>query len=72
MKTRELTKFDIEDLKNLRVFKSILLKANFPLTGDAIKTVASLISWYESLELKIEDAMKKDKLDGAPKIGSIE
>lgn len=72
MKTRELTKFTQEDLNNLKVFKSVIQKADYPLKGDAVRMVASLFNWYDSLELKIEDAIKKEKLDSAPKIGSIE
>lgn len=72
MEARELSKFTKEDLNNLKVFKSVILKADYPLKGDAISMVASLFNWYDGLELKINDAIKKDKIDGAPKVGSIE
>lgn len=72
METRELTKFNQDDLKNLEVFKSVLAKAEFPLKGDAIVTVASLFKWLDNLKIKMQDAIKKDKIDGAPKMGAIE
>lgn len=72
MKTRELTKFTQDDLNKLRVFKTILLQAEYPLKGDAITAVASLFDWFDGLKIKIEDSIKKDKMDGAPKVGSIE
>ena len=72
MEARELSKFTKDDLSNLKAFKTVISKADYPLKGDAIRMVASLFNWLDGLELKIEDAIKKDKLDGILKVGSIE
>lgn len=50
----QLSKNDIEAA---RMLKSVLLQAQFPLKGDAIVKVASLIQWLDNLPSKIEQSL---------------
>lgn len=48
---------DKKDIENARMLKSVLLQAQFPLKGDAIVKVASLISWLDNLPSRIESSL---------------
>ena len=68
METKELKKFEKPDIDNCKVFRALIEKGEFKLTGGAVLRVASLFDWFYKLEGKIEGALKQQLLDGAPKI----
>jgi hypothetical protein len=49
-----------DDIKILRSFKAIVLKGQFTFSGDAVVQAGSLFKWFNDLEVKLEDAIKKE------------
>lgn len=50
---------DKEDLLKYKQLKAIINSGKFDIKGDAVIMVASLFSWFNSLENKIKLAMEK-------------
>lgn len=52
-----------KDLEQYRAFGSVIAQGKFDLQGSAIVKVASLVQWYGSLGVKLQDAVKRQALE---------
>jgi len=68
MELKLLSKFNRDDLAKYKAFKKVISMSKLELRGDAAISVASLFVWFNDLEQKIDDAIKQEMLNGAPKV----
>ena len=54
-----------DDLAKYRALKKVIQQGDYEIKGDAILAVASLLNWFNDLEKKIEEQIRKDSM---PKI----
>lgn len=64
---RKLESFTEDDLIKHKKLGLVLAKGKFEVEGGAVIACASLFHWYESLKVKMEDAMKQEILNKAKK-----
>lgn len=55
-------KVDENDLRSIKALKMVLNKSKLEIEGQAVKTVASLLLWFDSVELRIEESLKNQPL----------
>jgi len=51
-------RLDSNDIKNAQMLKAVVAQGKFEVKGDAIKQVASLLIWMESLPDMIQETLK--------------
>lgn len=49
-----------KDLIYLRNFRKVIDKCKLDIEGSAVKTVASLFIWFDSLEKRMEESLKPE------------
>lgn len=51
-------RLDSNDIKNAQMLKAVIAQGKFEVKGDAIKQVAALLIWMESLPDMIQETLK--------------
>lgn len=54
----QLNDLEISDVEKCRALRSVLSQCQFPIKGEAVIKVATLLQWFNSLDVRIEKAVK--------------
>jgi len=57
---------DFSDVQKCRALRSVLSQCEFPMKGDAVLKVASLLQWFNSLDVRLEKVANLNKLKSEP------
>ena len=55
--------FKRSDIDNMKALKYVFMQSKIELKGDAIKRVASLLTWFDELENKITISIKQEEIN---------
>ncbi len=59
----QLNDLEISDVEKCRALRSVLSQCQFPIKGEAVIKVATLLQWFNTLDVRIEKAVKLSKAE---------